>query len=214
MHKTKIDSLEETNALEILRDQIGQKVYPVHRLDKPTSGCLLFAISKDIEPCLQCQFAENKVSKTYHAIVRGHCQESAIIDYPLKKEWDKKENRSKKEVIQSAISHLKTIKTTTVPIASKRYASTRYSLVALKPSTGRKHQLRRHMAHIRHPIIGDTRHGDGEYNALFRKYFENDRLLLHASTLTFFHPFHEIEIHCQANMSGKMLEIKESLFKV
>lgn len=187
VHRSPIDRHETRFALQILRDQVGQRVYPCHRLDKPTSGILLFALDQDTQRALSIQFEEHAVKKTYLAITRGHLPPAGLIDHPLKLMRDFKDQQVS-SMQQSAVTKYEVVESYETPFACGRYATSRYSLVSLSPETGRKHQLRRHMKHISHPIIGDTTHGNGAHNRLFRDNFENQRLLLHASLLEFHHP--------------------------
>jgi len=190
VHKSPIDRHETRFALQEVRDRIGQYVYPVHRLDKPTSGVLVFALNEDVAQRLSLMFREGRVSKTYLAVVRGYTPESGEIDHPLKQMLDTKAQKTKgitKEA-QEAQTSYRRLATVELPFPVSRYPVARYSLVRLKPSTGRKHQLRRHMKHIFHPIVGDTKHGRGEHNKLFREKFNVHRLLLHAFELSFIHP--------------------------
>ena len=190
VHKSPIDRHETRFALQLLRKQLGQYVYPIHRLDKPTSGVLLFALDKSTAKSMSEIFRSNKVSKSYIAIVRGYTAAYETIDYPLKQMLDTKEQKAKgitKEA-KDAVTQYECLATVELPYAVSRYPVARYSLVKLKPLTGRKHQLRRHMKHIFHPIVGDTKHGRGEHNKLFREKYDMHRLLLHAHTIHFEHP--------------------------
>ena len=190
VHKSPIDRHETEFALQMVRDQIGQYVYPVHRLDKPTSGVLLFALSAEILKMMSLLFRSHEVTKEYIAIVRGYTQEEELIDYPLKQMLDTKEQKKlgiTKEA-QEAQTYYECLATVELPYAVSRYPVARYSLVKLLPKTGRKHQLRRHMKHIFHPIVGDTKHGRGEHNQLFREKFACHRLLLHSNRVSFVHP--------------------------
>ena len=186
----------------MLRDQIGQYVYPIHRLDKPTSGVLLFALDAKTAKSMSELFRSSKVEKEYVAIVRGFTLEAFIIDYPLKQMLDTKEQKlqgvTKDE--QEALTYFKRLATVELPFPVSRYPIARYSLVKLVPKTGRKHQLRRHMKHIFHPIVGDTKHGRGEHNKLFREKFNSHRLLLHSNRLTFTHPVSQKEIVIEASL--------------
>lgn len=190
VHKSPIDKHEREFALQLLRDQIGQYVYPVHRLDKPTSGVLLFALSSEIAQTMSLLFRSHEVKKEYIAIVRGYSADEEEIDYPLKQMLDTKEQKEQgitKEA-QEAQTYYERLATVELPYAVSRYPVARYSLLRLVPKTGRKHQLRRHMKHIFHPIVGDTKHGRGEHNTLFREKFDSHRLLLHAVKMEFEHP--------------------------
>ena len=182
VHRTSIAAEETVFALQMLRDQIGQHVYPVHRLDRPTSGVLLFSKKEEILPILKEQFADRSVQKTYLAIVRGiPTIKSDLIDHPLTSE------RSNK--LQEAQTHYKVVAETEIPFdTTGRYPTSRYALLELKPETGRTHQLRRHLAHIRHYILGDKKHGDNKQNQFFEKQFRMMNLLLHARKLEFTHP--------------------------
>jgi len=176
VHRSPLDASETVFALQLVRDQVGQSVYPCHRLDKPTSGVLLFALNQDALRHAQNQFAENRCKKIYHAVVRGWTKDSDLIDYDLRSE----ENPQKSWSAQTAY---RTLAQSELPFATGRYNSTRLSLLELIPKTGRKHQLRRHMAHIRHPILGDTRHGDGPMNRFLRKQCDHQSLMLRATEL-------------------------------
>lgn len=196
VHKSPIDKHESMFALQLVRDQIGQYVYPIHRLDKPTSGVLLFALSAEVAQTMSLSFRENEVEKTYLAVVRGFTEEKDLIDYPLKQMLDTKEEKRAgitKEA-QEAQTEYERLAIVELPYAVSRYPVARYSLLRLKPRSGRKHQLRRHMKHIFHPIVGDTKHGRGEHNKLFREKFNSHRLLLHAVKIEFIHPIHKNRI--------------------
>ncbi|HHS91768.1 MAG TPA: tRNA pseudouridine(65) synthase TruC, partial [Campylobacterales bacterium] len=190
VHKSPIDKRETEFALQMVRDQIGKYVYPVHRLDKPTSGVLVFALSTEVAKLLSEQFREHRLQKEYMAVVRGYTELEALIDYELKVILDKKadKDRNPNKEPQEAKTYYERLATVELPYAVSRYPVARYSLVKLLPQTGRKHQLRRHMKHISHPIVGDTKYGRNEHNRLFREKFNSHRLLLHANKLTFEHP--------------------------
>ncbi len=191
VHRSMIDRHETRFAMQLVRDQIGQHVFTVHRLDKPTSGVLLFALSSEVAALLQAQFEAGGVEKQYLAVVRGYAPEQDVIDYPLKEELDKiadRKARQDKEA-QPAVTHYQRLATVELPYPVGRYQTARYSLLKVTPKTGRKHQIRRHMKHIFHPIVGDTTHGDGKQNQFFRDHLDCHRLLLHASAMSFKHPF-------------------------
>jgi tRNA pseudouridine65 synthase len=191
VHRSAIDRYETRFAVQILRDQLGQQVFPVHRLDKPTSGALLFALSPDSAQKMGATILEHRISKTYAAIVRGYAPESGTIDHPLKEERDKCSDRNMRDdkPAQPAVTEFKRLATIELPIAVDKFPCTRYSLVACHPQTGRKHQLRRHLKHINHPIIGDAKHGKSLHNRFFQTHFSVHRLLLAATELTFPHPY-------------------------
>jgi tRNA pseudouridine65 synthase len=173
-----------------LRDQIGQWVYPIHRLDRPVSGILLFALNPETARRMGTAFQARDTRKTYLALVRGYCEDEGIIDYPLKEELDQATDARAyaDPPAKPAVTEYTRLSKIEIPEAVGRYSSARYSLLALHPVTGRKHQLRRHMKHIFHPIVGDTTHGDGCHNRFFRDRFASNTLMLAATGLEFPHP--------------------------
>ena len=209
VHRSWLDKNETVVVMQTLRDQIGQHVYPIHRLDRPTSGVLVFALSSDIARLLSQQFAEKQIEKTYHAIVRGYVDGQDTIDYPLVEELDKIADKfaSKDKPAQEAITFYKGLSKIELPIAVGKYQTARYSFVELKPQTGRKHQLRRHLKHIFHPIIGDSKHGDLHQNRAFSHYFAVKRLMLHASTIKMMHPVTHEPLTIHANLSEEWLTV-------
>ena len=190
VHRSWLDRHETTFVMQTLRDQIGQHVFTVHRLDRPTSGVLIFALSSEVARLLSQQFEQHQLEKTYHAIVRGWLTEAGVLDYPLMEERDKiadKHSAAPTEP-QSALTRYQPLAQVEMPVPIGRYSTCRYTLVELTPQTGRKHQLRRHMSHLRHPIIGDTNHGDLRQNRGAAEHFGCQRLMLHASRLMLTHP--------------------------
>lgn len=202
VHRSWLDRHEKVVVMQTLRDQLGQHVFPVHRLDRPTSGVLLFALSAEIAHLIAQQFAARQPQKTYHAIVRGFVTQAGHIDYPLVEELDKIADKfaDKTRPAQSAITDYTPISTIELPIAVGKHSTARYSFIQLHPHTGRKHQLRRHMKHIFHPIIGDSKHGDLHQNRAFAQYFAIKRLMLHASELAFHHPITQQHIVIKAEI--------------
>jgi len=171
VHKSMIDKHEVYFAMKMLRDQLGMWVYPIHRLDKPTSGVLLFTLDSNTARIMSEQFKTHTIQKRYIAVVRGYTDEEGFIDYPLSvkldKITDKKVNKVKEA--QEAQTEYKRLATVEIPHAVGRYEKSRYSLVELLPKTGRKHQLRRHMKHLSHHMLGDTKYGRGEHNKMIRE---------------------------------------------
>ena len=212
VHRSMIDRHETRFAIQLLRDQIGQRVYPTHRLDKPTSGVLLFALAPENAKHVTRQFENRTTSKHYIAVVRGHTKPEGVIDYPLKEQLDKIADRQAQQdkEAQDAVTAYQTLSTVELPFAVRPYETSRYSLVKLIPKTGRKHQLRRHMKHIFHPIVGDTTHGDGHHNASIREHFNCHRLLLHSRELTITHPVNGDEIHLQADFDDAFKHISKA----
>lgn len=188
VHRSDIDRHETRFAVQILRDQIGQKVYPVHRLDKGTSGVLLFALDRDMARQVGVQFERQEVAKTYLAVVRGWPLESGTIDHPLVRVVDTYAGISADGEAQSAVTRYRCLATCELPYTVDRYPSSRYALLELQPLTGRRHQLRRHLKHIAHPIIGDATYGKGRHNRLFQELFGEYRLLLASTETRLTHP--------------------------
>lgn len=198
VHRSSIARDASEFALQLLRDQIGQTVYPAHRLDRKTSGILLFSLNKDMDKELQQLFQNQQVDKKYLAILRGHAPDEMHIDYPLKKD---------NGVIQEAQTDFKTIAHTEVPFPSGKFPTSRYSLVEANPTTGRMHQLRKHFAHIFHPIIGDRPHGCNKQNKFWKDHFEMDTMMLHASELTFIHPKTKTQIIIKADLQPEFKRV-------
>ena len=190
VHRSLIDKRETDFAMQRVRNQLGRRVYPVHRLDKPTSGILLFALDPGTARAVTARFTAGQVKKTYRAIVRGFPAPAGEIDYALREELDPLTDAwaDLDKGPQAATTHFRRLATVELPHGVGRYPTARYALVELQPKTGRKHQLRRHLKHIFHPIIGDTTHGDGRHNRFFYERFDNRRLLLVATALRLDHP--------------------------
>jgi tRNA pseudouridine65 synthase len=193
VHKSPIAADASEFAVQVLRDQLGQKVYPVHRLDRKTSGVLLFALDPEMNSLMQTAFMERKIDKTYLALVRGFTPASGSIDDPLT------DDRGRSF---EALTHYSTIQRFEIPVPFGKHSTSRYSLVEVKPETGRMHQIRKHFAHILHPIIGDRPHGCNKQNKLFLEKWNMNTMLLHARELRFVHPLSMIEINMEAELSN------------
>jgi len=200
VHRSSIATDAKEFALQLVRDQIGRRVSPVHRLDRKTGGLLLFAFEKDVEIAMHKQFQEGLVHKKYLAIVRGYTPDSLDIDYPLVKE---------NGMIQEAFTAFVTLKKAELNIALGSHPTSRYSLVEATPTTGRMHQLRKHFAHIFHPIIGDRKHGCNKQNRFFKEEWEMTTMLLHASELHFTHPVTNEDIHLSAGLHDEFKRVME-----
>jgi len=198
VHRSSIAADTSEFALQLLRHQIGQKVYPVHRLDRKTAGVLLFALDKEVEIAMQQQFMEGKVDKKYLAIVRGHTPDTEDIDYPLRKE---------NGTLQDAFTTYRTLNRAELDVPLGKHPTSRYSLVEANPATGRMHQLRKHFAHVFHPIIGDRTHGCNKQNKLFKERWEMDTMLLHASQLSFTHPVSGLPVYLEASLQSEFLRV-------
>jgi tRNA pseudouridine65 synthase len=212
VHRSPIDKHETRFLLQILRDQIGQYVYPIHRLDKPTSGLIMFALDPETAKNMSLALEAQTIKKTYIALVRGYVEAEQVIDYPLVEQLDKMtDNLQKQNDPKPAMTELTPLAHLEMPFAVARYQTGRFSLLRLTPKTGRKHQLRRHMAHIRHPIIGDTTHGDGKQNRYAQQHMHIDRLALCATQLSFTHPYSEQAITLKTTLDTSLLQIQSLL---
>ena len=239
VHRSFMDKNEIYFALQLVRDQIGKYVYPVHRLDRPTSGVLLFALTKEVAQKMNEAFANKssaaneesldhnqehnqesnstaELTKTYYALVRGHLpivEQSHLIDHPLKEKLDKlgDKNVSRDKEPQSAQTYYRVIKHACLPIPLGKFDSVRYSLVRLEPISGRRHQIRRHLSHLRHPIIGDINYGDNKQNPFFIKHFGFKRLMLIAQTLSFVHPITEQKVTVSAEFDEEWQHVFKAL---
>ncbi|TKB50791.1 tRNA pseudouridine(65) synthase TruC [Ferrimonas aestuarii] len=211
VHRSWLAKRETEFAMQMVRDLVGCHVFPLHRLDRPTSGILVFAKSSEIAKLMQPQFTERGIDKHYLALVRGYVNEAGHLDYPLKEELDKiadaRADQDKEP--QEAVTDYWPLHQVELPFAVGRYQTSRYSLVAMKPLTGRKHQLRRHMAHLRHPIIGDTTHGDGRHNKFYREQYQSQRLWLIAKALCFDHPVSGERISIETDLEQEWITLFE-----
>ena len=187
VHRTGLDAGETRFALQLLRDQLGQPVWPVHRLDKGTSGVLLFALDASTARTLGQAFeAGEGLRKTYQAVVRGWPAAEGLIDHPLRRMPD--DMRTEREEVQDAVTRFRTLERYELPLPQGGFATTRCALLELQPLTGRRHQLRRHCKHIAHPIIGDATHGKGPLNRAVAEFLGQQRMWLHAARLELAHP--------------------------
>jgi tRNA pseudouridine65 synthase len=210
VHRSAIDRHETRFAMQTLRDQIGQHVFPVHRLDKPTSGVLVFALSAEIAALMGNIFVEHRLQKTYVAIVRGTVPEYQLLDYPLIEELDKySDKRARNAEPKPAITEFFRLACVVLPCSVDKYPESHYSLVKCVPQTGRKHQIRRHLKHLSHPIIGDAKHGKGNHNRFFQQTFNAHRLLLAATELSFTHPVTQTELKLIAPLDATMTQLIE-----
>ncbi|MBS0568035.1 MAG: pseudouridylate synthase [Proteobacteria bacterium] len=181
VHKSKIANDETDFLLDRIKQQAGANLYLAHRLDRATSGVLLLAKSREIAGELGRAFMAREVTKKYLAVVRGWPAGEGAIDYPLP---GVREHGPRKP----ALTRWRTLATTTVPIEMGRYPEQRYALVEALPETGRYRQIRKHFHHVSHHIVGDTSHGRGDHNRLWRIHFGMHRMLLHGWQLEFVHP--------------------------
>ncbi|MBS0368694.1 MAG: tRNA pseudouridine(65) synthase TruC [Proteobacteria bacterium] len=190
VHRSELDRHETRFAVQLLRDQLGRHVYPAHRLDRGTSGVLLFALDRDTARALGTQFESQAVLKTYLAVVRGHPPVAGRIDHPLSRRRDDKEwvGECSSDEAQPAVTDFRRLAVCELPHQVDRYPTSRYALLELTPHTGRRHQIRRHLKHIAHPIIGDSTFGKGRHNRLFQQLFACQRMLLACTRMLLTHP--------------------------
>ncbi|MGJ3244236.1 MAG: pseudouridine synthase [Opitutales bacterium] len=210
VHRSKLASHNDTPvALQTVRDQIGQPVFPVHRLDRPTSGLLVFARDSETAAGLAEQIRAGQLEKTYQAVVRGWPETDAgSTDRPLKPEYaDNKAEASE----QPARTDWRCLGRTEIPEPVDKYPTARYSLLEASPKTGRTHQIRRHLKHLNHPIIGDARHGQAVHNRFFHERYGCDRLLLAATALRFRHPRTGNDLALTCPVAEDMAQVVEAL---
>lgn len=190
VHRSMLDKHETQFAMQLVRDQIGQHVYTVHRLDRPTSGVLIMALSSESARKIGEAFQARQVHKHYIAITRGHIESAGLIDHELTEKLDKiADKKAKLPEPKEAQTEFKCLGHSTLNVEINRYPESRFSLVELMPKHGRKHQIRRHLAHLRHPIIYDVNYGDNKYNRYFKQLDPEFRLALHAKSIAFKHPY-------------------------
>lgn len=202
VHKSPIAADATEYAVQLLRDQLGKRVYPAHRLDRKTGGVLLFTLSPEMNAAMQSKFENRQIEKTYLAIVRGYLPETGEIDYPLTNDAG---------LTQEAFTRYLRLAIAEIPIPNGKHETSRYSMAQLMPETGRHHQLRKHLAHIFHPIIGDRPHGCNKQNRLWLTNWNMNTMLLHARSLRFEHPFTNNPIEIIADIQAEFLRAKSIL---
>ncbi|MGD8366013.1 MAG: pseudouridine synthase [Desulfobacterales bacterium] len=185
VHRSPLAGRGEQFVLQMLRNRIGRRVYPVHRLDKPTSGALLFSLDPETAGIMAGYFAHRQVQKTYLAVVRGFLDEQGTVDLPLRGDVYRKRPE---EILKTARTGFVRLCQIEVPHPVGPYATARYSLLQVTPETGRMHQIRRHLRDIAHPVVGDRRYGDNRHNRFFKETIGCGRLMLAAVELGFTHP--------------------------
>lgn len=207
VHPSWISPASEPHLMGILKSYLSaEKLHTIHRLDRATSGVILVGKTLSATQAIQTQFLQRNINKTYLCVVRGWTEDEELIDYPLVPKRDKfaepfaQEDPEPKE----AVTAYRRLAQVELDIPIGRYPKARYCLVEAKPKTGRKHQIRRHMKHILHPIIGDTKYGEGRHNRLFREEFDMHRLLLMATELEFTHPHTGDRMQIQAPISEEV----------
>ncbi len=213
VHRSNIDAGETRFLLQELRNQLGQHIYPVHRLDKPTSGLIVFALTPQYAANIQAQMEENHATKEYLLVCRGHCDESGEIDYPLRPidDFRRKGKAKVDKPAQAATTRYRRLATVELPVYVDRYPTSRYSLVCAQLLTGRKHQIRRHFKHISHPIIGCPKYGKSVHNRYFAEELAAPRLLLHAWRMTLDCPLSSERLDICAPLEGSFESVVKRL---
>ncbi|MGM9481360.1 pseudouridine synthase [Roseateles sp. NT4] len=201
VHRTQLAAGEDEAALQLLRDQLGRTVWPVHRLDRGTSGVLLFALSSEVASLLGAMFEQGQMDKRYLALVRGWPQaDEGMIDHPLARD---PELPSAGQTMLEAQTRWRVLQRLEWPVVTdSRFATTRVALLEAEPMQGRRHQIRRHLKHIAHPILGDATHGKGPLNRAVAAHLGLQRLWLHAARLSFTHPLSGAALNVAAAPTG------------
>ncbi|MGV8959836.1 MAG: pseudouridine synthase [Stenotrophomonas sp.] len=193
VHDSKLARGEDDFLADRLREQLGKPIFLVHRLDRATSGCLLLAFDRESASVMGKALMAGEVHKDYLAVCRGWPAEAAFtVDHDL-------DGGPGKPVKKPAITHFQHLLSGELPVPAGEFPTSRYALLRCQPQTGRFRQIRRHLKHVFHHMIGDTSHGDGRHNRTFRMQGVH-RMLLHAERLRFAHPH-----------SGEMIDVSAPL---
>lgn len=213
VHRSLLDRYATEFALQMVREQMGQHVYLVHRLDRGTSGALIFALSQDVARSLAQGFAEGRIDKKYLAIVRGVPQKEIVLDYPLREKLDRKSDAMARrdKPAQSAVTQISHLASCEFQVKVDKYPTSRYSLVRAQPKTGRNHQIRRHLHHLGHPIIGDSTYGSGKHNRFFREKFNVHGIFLACTEMSFVHPKNNQSLRIQAPLGPDFERVAKEL---
>ncbi|MDR5875421.1 pseudouridine synthase [Vreelandella gomseomensis] len=209
VHRSALARGETDFLLQRLRNQLGRRVYPVHRLDRPTSGVMVLALSSAVAGRLSEAFSERQVEKRYLAVVRGKAPERERLDYPLREEDG---TRPKSEMpAMPTMTDIRRLDSVELPVQVDRYPVARYSLVEARPLTGRRHQIRRHLSRRGYPIIGDAKHGKSVHNRFFAEQLSAPRLLLAATHLAFDHPLFDKRVQLNCALDDTMVALFDHL---
>ena len=193
------NKIEEESLIQLIENQFGKRYYPIHRLDRKTSGIILLASKREYVASFQALFTNNEIQKIYYGVVRGFSQEHLIIDSPVK--------GRDALVYKDAETQLKLLDKIILEIPVKPYKSSRYSLVELKPKTGRMHQLRIHMNKVSTPLINDAKYGDKNHDLMYSEQFGWRNLFLHAGSLEFIHPFTNQKLTLKSSFSEDWIQL-------
>lgn len=197
-HASSLSRGEDDFLLHRLREQFQCKIHLIHRLDRATSGCVLVAFDAETASALGKMFMSRAVQKDYLAVCRGWPDENFTVDYDLDGGPGKPEKKP-------AITEFKRLAVAEISVPSASHETSRYALMLCSPYTGRFRQIRRHLKHLSHHLIGDTSHGDGRHNRAFRMQGIH-RMLLHAWRLQFVHPISGVPINCEAPLDAEWLK--------
>ena len=198
------NKIDEKSLVQLIEDQLGSRYFPIHRLDRKTSGIILLASKKEYVSTFQALFTNKEIKKVYYGVVRGYSQENRIIDSPVK--------GRDALVYKEAETHLKRLDKIELNIPVKPYDSSRYSLVELTPTTGRMHQLRIHMNKLSTPLINDAKYGDKNHDTMYREQFGWTNLFLHAGSLAFTHPFSNQELVLKSSFPNDWIQLFEKFY--
>jgi len=202
VHRSGIAADATDFALQMVKEETGKYIYSIHRIDRKTGGVLLFSFDPKVQRALQLQLETQKIRKRYLAIVRGHPEKKGTIDYPLTNDRGTKQN---------AVTEFTTLERVELDFPSSNQLSSRYALLEIHPLTGRHHQIRKHLAHINHPIIADRPHGCNKQNKLFLEKFGLMTMLLHAAELGFAHPVTGENVNIKAPLQTEFRRMTETL---
>lgn len=194
-------NIKDATLIDLLELQFNSRFFPLHRLDRKTSGIIVFAKEKEYIPLFQELFFKDEIEKTYLGIVRGHSPKTGTVESPVKNPDTK--------VYKEALTNYKTLESVTLDIPVHPYPQSRYSLIELKPKTGRMHQLRIHLNKISHPLVGDYKYGDRFHNRMFENNYDCHNLFLHAYTLQFIHPYSKEEVLIKAKTNKNWRKIMD-----
>lgn len=208
VHGSRILEGQPETLLGLSRKLTGRVVHAAHRLDRPVSGAILMAFNQEALAEMSARFERREVEKRYLAVARGWMEDHGVIDYPLRPPRDE---RTPDSIARDAVTRYTCLGRAEIPAAMPPYPTARYSLLQLAPETGRRHQLRRHLKHVSHHLLGDTTYGRGEHNRLFRERFDCQRLLLHSRSLAFDHPLSGARVRVEAPLDEAFNRVLEAL---
>ena len=189
--------------MSVLRNLLDRRVHPLHRIDRKTSGIVLFALDPETAAVMTARFARREVGKAYLVIARGWLSGPVSFDSPLAQEKGSEPVPAQTLVVPLGRAEL--------PGPVGPHATARYSLLAAFPATGRRHQIRRHLKRAGHPVVGDAVHGDGRHNRFVRECFGTRRMALHAWAARFRHPVTDEPVEITLPPRGDLARVIEGL---